>query len=125
MAAHVLEGAQRAVVTANNEDRVRPATVFEVIPGFGDMVDGAGELPYLGPHPLDFELRERRGVVTLRGHQSRALRRRTDRVFAPQIRRGVGHVRRSSPPQAGGAPTSLRSASSPAWVVIEVLPKPL
>ena len=90
MAAYVLEGTQRAVVTANNEDRIGPATVFEVIPGFGDMVDGAGGLPYLGPHPLDFELRERRGVVALRGYQSRPLRRPTDRVFAPQIRRGVG-----------------------------------
>ena len=32
---------------------------------------------------LDFELRERRGVVALRGHQSRPLRRCTDRIFAP------------------------------------------
>src|ERR1700734_341572 len=98
MAAHVLEGTQRAVVTANNEDRVRPETVFEVIPGFGDVLDDTGELPYLGPHPLDFELRERRGVVALRGHQSRPLRRRTDRVFVPQIGRGVGRHR--STPEA-------------------------
>src|ERR1700730_13340492 len=93
MAAHVLEGTQRAVVTANNEDRVRPATVFEVIPGFGDMVDGAGELPYLGPHPLDFELRERRGIVALRGHHRRPLRRRTDRIFEPSSTRGLGRHR--------------------------------
>ena len=83
MAADVLEGAQRAVVAADDEDRVGPATVFEVVAGLGDVVDRAGELPHLRPHPLDFELRERAGVVALRGHQGRPLRRRADRIFAP------------------------------------------
>src|ERR1700744_4672114 len=98
MAGDALEGTQRAIAPANKGARIRPATVFEVIPRLGDVVDGAGELPYSRPHPLDFELRERRGVVALRGHQSRPLRRRTDRVFSPQIRRGVGGHR--STPEA-------------------------
>src|ERR1700743_1267686 len=98
MAAHVLEGTQRAVVTAHNDNRVGPATAFEVIPGLRDMVDGAGELPYLGPHPLDFELRERGGVGAVRGRESRPPRRRTNRTFTPEIRRRVG--RHGSTPEA-------------------------
>ena len=94
--AHVLEGAQGAVVTAHNQYRVRPATVFEVVTGFGDVVDCARDLPHPGPHPLQFELCECRGVIPLRRHQSRPLRRRADRVLAPDISRWVGR-HRSSP----------------------------
>ena len=72
MATDVLESAKHAVVAANDEYGVRAATVFEVVTGFGDMIDCAGDLPYLRPHPLDLELRERRGVVALRRHQSGA-----------------------------------------------------
>src|SRR5277367_5521514 len=93
MPADVLEGAERAVVVANNEYRVRAATVFEIVAGFGDMVDRASNLPHLGPHPLDFELGKHRGVVPPGRHQGRPFWRRADRVFAPGIRRGVGRHR--------------------------------
>ena len=88
MAAYVLESAKRAVVAANDEYRVRAATVFEVVAGFGDVVDRAGDLPHLRPHPLDLELCERRGVVALRRHQGGAFRRRADRILPAD--RGLG-----------------------------------
>src|SRR6202007_2976504 len=48
--------------------------------------------------PLHFELRERGGVVPLRGHQGWALRRRADRVLPLDMRRCSGRHR--SPPVA-------------------------
>src|SRR5690348_506324 len=88
MAAHVLEGAQLAVVAVNDQHGIRAAAVLEVITWFGDVVDRAGELPHLRPHLFDLEPGEVRGVVTLSGHKGGALRRRSDRVLAP----GVGRV---------------------------------
>ncbi len=85
--ADVLESAQRPVIAADDEYRVRAATVFEIVAGFGDVVDRARDLPYLGPHPLDFELCKRRGVVPLGGHQGRTLWRRADRILEPSIAR--------------------------------------
>ena len=69
MAAHVLERAKFAVVASNDEHRVVAAPVLEVVTGLGDVVDRAGDLPYLRPHPLGLELREGRRVIALGGHQ--------------------------------------------------------
>src|ERR1700752_1631363 len=83
MAAHVLESAERTVVAANDEYRVGTATVFEVVAGLGDVDDRAGDLPYLRPHPLDFELCKCRGVVALSRHQRGAFWRCADRILPP------------------------------------------
>ena len=49
MPAHVLERAQPAVVSADDQHRVRTGAVLEEVAGFGDVVDGAGDLPHLRP----------------------------------------------------------------------------
>src|ERR1700752_2615153 len=103
MAAHVLESAERTVVAANDEYRVGTATVFEVVAGFGDVVDRAGDLPYLRPHPLRLERCKRRGVVAVRRHQGGAFRRRADRILPAEVgwvaapEAGLRCVRHDSP----------------------------
>ena len=88
--ADVLESAQRPVVAADDQYRVRAATVFEIVARFGDVVHRARDLPHLRPHPLHFELCKRGGVVPLGGHQGRTLWRRADRILEPSIARCVG-----------------------------------
>ena len=107
MSANVLKRAERAVVAANDEYGVGAAAVFEVVAGFGDMVDRAGDLPHLGPHPLRFELCKRGGVVALCRYQRGALRRRADRILLAEVRwvadceAGLRCVRHGSPSQVG------------------------
>src|SRR3984885_3694715 len=60
MAAGILERAQYPVVAADDQHPVRAAAVLEIVTRLRDVVDHAGELPDLGPHPFDLERRERR-----------------------------------------------------------------
>ena len=91
MTAGVLERAQHAVVITDNQDSVWAATVFEVVARLGNVVDHAGDLPHLRPHPLDLQRSERRRVIALGRHQGRGVGRGADRVLL-DIRAGAGRV---------------------------------
>ena len=88
MAADVLERAQSAVVAADDQYRVWATPVFEIVTRLGDVVDRAGDLPHLRPHPLDLELRERPRSSSARQAPGWGGRRGADRVLPP----GVGSV---------------------------------
>jgi hypothetical protein len=98
-----LEGPQYAVVSTNDEYRIRAATVLEVVTRFGDVVDRARDLPYLRPHPLELELRKRLGVIAFDRHQGGTYRRCADRILSVDVGRvaecGVGlwRLRHDSP----------------------------
>ncbi len=55
--AHVLERAQRTVVTPHDEDREAPDPMLEEVAGGADVVERARELPHVGPEPLLLERR--------------------------------------------------------------------
>src|ERR1700683_4232663 len=60
VSADVLEGAERAVVVSYDEHRQPAAPVFVEVAGGWHVVDGAGELPDVGPQALALEGREGR-----------------------------------------------------------------
>ena len=67
VAADVLEAPEDAVFAPNQDDRVLAEAVFEPVAGVGKVVDGAGHVPHLGPHPLVFQFGEFSGKVALDG----------------------------------------------------------
>ena len=67
VAADVLEAPKHAVFAPNQDDRIFTEAVLEPVAGVGNVVDGAGHMPHLGPHALVLQLGELGGEVALDG----------------------------------------------------------